>query len=280
MAPAYLAISLLKQTAFLDAAVNAVAPLMRLIGLPPTAAVPLVIGFCVSLYGAIGAMQSLHLTPEQVTQLAVVMLVAHNLIVEVSITARLRTRWALIGVFRVVAGLSLGALLHYAFGFNAHLAGAAEPIISLRPTLHGMAYWSGEALGLWHTLFKTLCIVLPLMTVLEFVRSGSFLARLTDATARPLRLLGLERESVLPFWAGVILGIAYGAGLMIDAAENDGFGGRQAFLVSVFLGLAHALIEDTVLFVAMGASVFWVFVPRVAAACLLTRLCARVLPRR
>ncbi|HEY3412149.1 MAG TPA: hypothetical protein VGM51_03720, partial [Armatimonadota bacterium] len=86
----------------------------------------------------------------------------------------------------------------------------------------------------------------------------------------------LERESVLPFWAGVILGIAYGAGLIIDATENDNFHGRQAFLVSVFLGLAHALIEDTLLFAALGASVFWVLVPRVAAACVLTWACADV----
>jgi hypothetical protein len=67
---------------------------------------------------------------------------------------------------------------------------------------------------------------------------------------------------------------------MFDAAENDNFHGRQAFLVSVFLGLAHALIEDTLLFVALGASLFWVFVPRVAAACLLTWACSRIFALR
>jgi hypothetical protein len=66
---------------------------------------------------------------------------------------------------------------------------------------------------------------------------------------------------------------------MIDAAENDNFGGRQAFLVSVFLGLAHALVEDTFLFVAMGAGIFWVLVPRVVAAFVLTWACARILAR-
>jgi hypothetical protein len=280
MVPAYIAVSLLKQTPFLDAAVQAVAPLMRWVGLPPSAAIPLVVAFSGSLYGAIGAMQSLHFTPEQITQIAVVMLIAHNLIVELSITARLRTRWVLIGLFRVTAGLSMGALLHYAFGFNAHASGGEAAFASLRPALQGVPYWLGEAHGLWTTLAKTFCIVIPLMTVLEFVRTGPWLDRLTDASARPLRALGLERESVLPFWAGVILGIAYGAGLIIDATENDNFHGRQAFLVSVFLGLAHALIEDTLLFAALGASLFWVFVPRVAAACVLTWACSRVFARR
>lgn len=280
MVPAYLAVSLLKQTAFLDAAVQAVAPLMRWIGLPPSAAVPLVVAFSGSLYGAIGAMQSLHFTPEQMTQIAVVMLIAHNLIVELSITARLRTRWALIGVFRVTAGLAMGALMHYAFGFNAHTSTAGGALASLRPALHGAPYCLAEAHALWSTLAKTFCIVVPLMTVLEFVRTGPWLDRLTSATARPLRVFGLERESVLPFWAGVILGIAYGAGMIIDATENDNFHGRQAFLVSVFLGLAHALIEDTLLFVALGAALFWVLVPRVAAACLLTWACSRIFALR
>jgi hypothetical protein len=280
MAPTYIAVSVLKTTPFLDVASRAVEPVMRLAGLPPAAAVPLVVGFCVNLYAAIGAMQSLHLNAEQTTQIAVVMLIAHNLIVEVGIVARLRTRWLLIGLFRVGMGFAMGALMHYAFGFNSGpAASTGAGAVVLRHTADA-AYWQAEAVSLGQTLLKTFCIVVPLMTVLEFVRTGPWLDRLTAATARPLRALGLERESILPFWAGIILGIAYGAGLMIDAAENDGFGGRQAFLVSVFLGVAHALIEDTLLFVSIGASLFWVFAPRVAAACFLTWVCSRLLARR
>ena len=38
---------------------------------------------------------------------------------------------------------------------------------------------------------------------------------------------------------------------------------------SLSLGISHSLIEDTFLFVAIGASLFWVLVPRMVAAALM-----------
>jgi len=280
MVPAYVAVSVLKQTPLLDAASQAVEPVMSLLGLPPAAAVPLIVSFFVSLYAAIGAMESLHFSASQVTQLAVVMLIAHNLVVEIGIVARLRTRWYLIGLFRLGMGLGMGALMHYAFGFNTDPAAHATAAVPLQATSSGWEYWSAEALTLGVTLLKTFSIVVPLMVGVEFLRSGPWLDRLTEATVKPLRVFGFERESVLPFWAGLLLGIAYGAGLLLDAAERGNFGGRQAFLVSVFHGVAHAIVEDTLLFAALGASLFWLLVPRLLAACILTWLCAQLLARR
>lgn len=280
MAPAYLLVSVLKQTPFLDAASRAVEPVMHLLGLPPAAAVPLVVSFFVSLYAAIGAMQSLPFTASQITQLAVVMLIAHNLVVEIGIVARLRTRWYLIAVFRVGMGLAMGAAMHYLFGFNPDAGADITARASLQSTLTGAPYWRGEMLSLTITLLRTAAVVVPLMVGVEFLRAGPWLDRLTAATANPLRHLGLERDAVLPFWAGLLLGIAYGAGLLLDAAESGRFGGRQAFLVSVFHGMAHAIVEDTLLFAALGASVFWLLVPRLAGAIILTWLCAWLFARR
>lgn len=280
MAPAYLLVSILKQTPFLDAASRAVEPLMSLLGLPPAAAVPLVVSFFVSLYAAIGAMESLPFTPSQVTQLAVVMLIAHNLVVEIGIVAQLKTRWYLIAIFRVGMGLAMGAAMHYLFGFNTEAVAGAAAQAPLQATVGGLPYWSAELSSMGATLLRTAAVVVPLMTAIEFLRTGPWLDRLTESTARPLRVLGFEREAVLPFWAGLLLGIAYGAGLMLDAAESGRFVGRQAFLVSVFHGMAHAIIEDTLLFAAIGASVFWLLGPRLAGAVVLTWLCARLLARR
>lgn len=282
MAPAYLAVAVLKRTPALEWLSHAVAPGMNLLGLPSEAAVPMVISWCVNLYAGIGAMQALNLTGDQITQLAVVTLIAHNLIVEIGIVARLRTRWFLIGLFRLACGLGMGAVMHYAFGFNQP---GLAPDMDTGPQTSVLPWssadlWMADAGGLLSTLFKTFSIVVPLMIALEYLRSGPWLERLSLATARPLRVLGLEPESILPFWAGILLGIVYGAGLMIDAAERDGFGGRQAFLVSVFLGVCHAVVEDTLLFVNLGASVFWITVPRVLLATILTWTCARILARR
>lgn len=44
--------------------------------------------------------------------------------------------------------------------------------------------------------------------------------------------------------------------------------------LNLSLGISHALIEDTILFVAIGASLFWVLIPRVVAAALMVWLYA------
>ncbi|MCX7634898.1 MAG: hypothetical protein N2Z74_04055, partial [Syntrophales bacterium] len=57
-------------------------PLMGLMGLPAMAALPLVIGMLTNLYGGIAAMVVLPLTLNQMTLIAVFLLMAHNLIQE------------------------------------------------------------------------------------------------------------------------------------------------------------------------------------------------------
>ncbi len=277
MAPAYLAVAILKRTVVLEALCAFVAPAMQFCGLPPETAVPMVVGWFINLYAAIGAMQALSLNASQITQLAVVCLIAHNLVVEVAVVARLKTRWFLILVFRVLFGLAMGAAMHYLFGFGGDLSPDAASILPPRPGM--LEEWGKDAMGLANTLGKTFAIVVPLMVLMEFLRNGPWLDRLTNATYRPLRILGLEKHSVMPLWAGFFLGIAYGAGMILDAAENEGFTGRQAFLVSVFLGVCHAIVEDTLLFAAIGANVFWITVPRIALACILTWMSAHLLAR-
>jgi hypothetical protein len=270
MVPAYAAVAVLKHSPAMDALSAAVTPLMRALGLPPEAAVALVIGWCVSLYGGIGAMQALNLSLEQITQLAVVLLISHNLIVETGIIARLRARPFLNLTLRLGVGLGLGALMHYAFGFND--GATASGGIRASATLD--LSWAADGIGLLKTLWKTFYVVMPLMVALEFLRTTDWLDRLSRLTARPLAVIGLEKDSVLPFWAGVLMGIVYGAGLLIEAADRNGFGGRQAFLVSVFLGMCHAIVEDTLLFANLGAGLFWLLVPRTVAAVAVTWLAA------
>jgi len=69
--------------------------------------------------------------------------------------------------------------------------------------------------------------------------------------------MGLQRDSVFSLLAGVIFGISYGAGVLISEARSGRITGRQAFLVALFLAVCHAIIEDTLLFVAYGA-IWWI----------------------
>ena len=57
-------------------------PVMGVVGLPPMAAIPLIAGLLTGIYGGIAAMASLTLTVDQMTLLAIFLLISHNLIQE------------------------------------------------------------------------------------------------------------------------------------------------------------------------------------------------------
>ena len=58
---------------------------------------------------------------------------------------------------------------------------------------------------------------------------------------------------------GVILGITYGAGILIAEYEKGLLKKREILFIGTYLMIAHAMIEDTLLFVIFGANP-WIIV--------------------
>ncbi len=67
---------------------------------------------------------------------------------------------------------------------------------------------------------------------------------------------------------GVILGITYGAGVLIKEAKNSKMSKKDTYFVAVFLMVCHAIIEDTLLFAIFGADIFMVVAIRTILAVL------------
>jgi len=111
-----------------------------------------------------------------------------------------------------------------------------------------------EALqGSLHNVTMMAGIIFSVMMVIEIGRDLHLLDRLTRFLEPPLRLFGLSRQAAFPLLVGLIFGIAYGAGVIIEAARTKEISFRDLLLVNVFLSACHALIEDTALFIAVGA---------------------------
>jgi len=94
-------------------------PLMALIGLPPMAALPLVIGMLGGIYGGIAAMVVLPFSPEQMTLLAIFLLMAHNMIQEGIVQARSGIHPLKATLFRIIAALITVVLVAPLLGSSA-----------------------------------------------------------------------------------------------------------------------------------------------------------------
>jgi len=116
MVPAYGITLVLQYVGAIAWLARAARPLMSLLGLPGDAALPLVVGYVLNIYAAVGSMKALHLAPQQIIVLALAILIGHNLIVEGAVLQRSGMNAFAFGALRVVAGLAAAALAHLLMG--------------------------------------------------------------------------------------------------------------------------------------------------------------------
>ena len=88
----------------------------RLLGLPGDAAVPLVVGYVLNIYAAVGSMQALDLSARQITVLAIAILIGHNLVVEGAVLHKAGMNGFAFGALRIVAGLAAAAVANLLMG--------------------------------------------------------------------------------------------------------------------------------------------------------------------
>lgn len=130
------------------------------------------------------------------------------------------------------------------------------------------------ALGYMNSIIKIAMIVIPLMICIEMLKTTDLLQKATRLFHPVTRLLGLPSATTFPLLAGIIFGVAYGSGLIIQSVETGEISPKENYLLNIFLSICHGMIEDTLLFVAIGASLGVLVAVRIAAAVLITRLFA------
>ncbi|MEW6662204.1 MAG: nucleoside recognition domain-containing protein [Bacillota bacterium] len=133
-----------------------------------------------------------------------------------------------------------------------------------------------EALkGSLSTIWKIAVFVIPLMVLMEFLKEANLIDRLADITAPFARVLGMSKEASMPLMVGLIFGLTYGAGLIIQAAREGKMTKKDLYLLNAFLVVCHAIFEDTAVFAAIGAHALIMFIVRLGLAVIVTLILAR-----
>jgi len=260
MLPFSVAFDLLARTGVLAHAGMLASPLMAPFGLPGESAVALATGMTVNLYGAIAAAASLVLVPAQVTVLGLMLGFAHTLPVESAVLRAVGTRWALLLAYRVgmlvIAGLLLGTAYRL---WGAPPEAAGQALASALPagvpgsafTLDSLVEAFRGAVGL---TVKIILIVVPILTAYEILRALRPVRRAGEAVAPALAPFGISRGGAVALFAGLMLGISYGGGIILRVRETHALERGEVFRISLILCTCHAIVEDTLLFAAIGAN--------------------------
>ncbi|MGB4017937.1 MAG: nucleoside recognition domain-containing protein [Syntrophomonadaceae bacterium] len=121
-------------------------------------------------------------------------------------------------------------------------------------------------------------IVIPLMVLIEIIKDMNWLS-LLSRTLEPLtRWMKLPGEAALPLVAGLVFGISYGAGIIIQAAREGTLDYRDIYMINLFLVICHSVFEDTILFAAIGAIWLPVLLFRLLLAVIVCMVVARFWP--
>ena len=111
MFPVTLAVTLMKVTPLLGWLAELFRPVMGAFGLRGETALPFILGSVLNLYVAIGAMIPLGLTPKEITILATMLLISHNLFVETAVIKGIGAPWVPLLLLRLGSAFFMGFFL-------------------------------------------------------------------------------------------------------------------------------------------------------------------------
>ena len=118
------------------------------------------------------------------------------------------------------------------------------------------------------------------MVVLALLTDTRLLDRGVGFIQPVMQRLKLPNRMAFPLLAGLFLGIVFGSGVIISFANDGTMAKRDLIVVLVFLGICHSIIEDTLIFAALGANWWILFSCRFVLAALAAFAVSFVLPSR
>ncbi|PLS17940.1 hypothetical protein CVD28_09640 [Bacillus sp. M6-12] len=268
--PITLIVFILQFTPVLEWVISVISPFMKVLGLSGDAAIPLVIGNFLNLYAAIGAILTLELPVKEVFIIAVMLSFSHNMLVESSVALKVGVKlWVIVAV-RIGLAILSAIIINIVWQGGSEIAQYGL-VSSQTPELSG---WSSILLaGLQKAAFGILqlaLIVIPLMIIIQIMKDLNWLTVFSKKIAPFTRMLGMKENTSMTMVAGLTIGLAYGAGVMIQAVKEDNVSKKDMTLAFIFLVACHAVVEDTLIFIPLGIPVLPLFLIRITVAILLT----------
>ena len=81
-----------------------------------------------------------------------------------------------------------------------------------------------------------------------------------------LAFFGLPARTSFLWIVANMIGLAYGGAILIEEARKNNISHKDAVLFNTHVALSHSMLEDTIIFVAIGVGAGWLILPRLTLA--------------
>jgi len=258
--PISLLVRLLQYSGWLNEISAYLEPLFSLIGLPGETAIVFITSVFCPLYAPIALITSMSLGVREATILAVMCLISHNLIVESSIQAKTGSSFWGMTILRLIMSFVI------AFSLNWIMPTVGWGEVGATQSAEICNSW-GEVFILWFTssmkvVLSILLIVTALMILHYILDEFKLMKGLASIFAPFMKIFGLPKEASFLWLVGNLVGLAYGGAIMMEQMENKKLSYANGNLLNHHLAMSHSLLEDTIIFVAIGIPALWIILSR------------------
>ncbi|MBL8028529.1 MAG: nucleoside recognition protein [Fibrobacteres bacterium] len=240
-------------------------PLFSLFGLPGSAALAFVTGALLNCYSAIAIMITIGLDGRETTILALMVLICHNLPVEAAVQKKCGSSATFIVFYRIGSAFLAAFILNLLMPVSAaaEISKAAVDSTDKATLLATVTSW---AIRQAPFLLKIMAIIIALMifnSLMERYGGDKVLIKVLSPILKPL---GLPTSTAFLWIIANTLGLAYGSSIILAHRAENRLSLDDIRILNVSIATCHSLLEDTLLFVAIGAAFFWITIPRVIIA--------------
>lgn len=241
-----------------------VEPFTSILGLPAEAALAIISGIFLNLYAAVAFAAPLDMTPHQWSVLAVFLGICHSLVVESVIMKKIGISNMYSYLMRFFVGLFVAYLTHLmpASWFEAIITNENFTNVRYNSFFDLIIGSSYNALVL---SIKIILLITVLIFIMDYIKTRKFVLESQKNVSKGFSIV-----------VGIILGITYGAGILINEAKSEALSKSDLFYIGTFLMICHAIIEDTLLFVIFGADFTMVIAIRTIAAIILSYIFLKI----
>lgn len=236
-------------------------PVFGVLGLPGEAALAFISGYFVNVYAAVAVIATLNLDARAITVLAVMILCAHNMIVESPVQQKCGSSLLRIFLMRTLGALTLGFCLNLLL--PASSATPVEPgALPAQEALSPVDLLKNWAIGIAWLVAKMFTLIMSL-SVLQRLLAEFGVIRLLSKLLRPLLVVfGLPARTSFLWIVANVLGLAYGAAIMIEETGQGKISRADADLLNHHIGVSHSNLEDLLILYAAGGLFWWMLLSR------------------
>lgn len=241
-----------------------VEPFTSIIGLPPETSLAIISGMFLNVYASVAFAAPLELTIHQWSILAVLVGIAHALPVEGVIMKKIGISNIYSYSLRIISGFII-AYITYLIPSDFFSATLTNDIFE-KPVYENIwVLLQSSFLNSIDLTIKVIVLITALIFLMDFIKTRKFIQNSQKNVSKGFSIT-----------VGVILGITYGAGILIKEVQSGEISKKDIFYIGTFLMICHAVIEDTLLFVIFGADFTMVVIIRTIAAIIISYLLLQI----